>query len=516
MKSRVTDGSHRMRGYALACALVAAAYAVRLLLASALGSRAPFLLFVLPVLAAVITSGRVAGLIAGVLSLAAGFSFEPRATWDSPTLLVQASIFVGVCLGVGFLGERLTSQRRAAERAQVNAETEATNARASELALERRERQLESILSTVPDGMVVIDASGMIISFSSAAEKLFRYSGAEVVGRNVSMLMSSPDREQHDAYIKRYLETGVRRIIGVGRIVRGLRADGSQFPMKLTVGEARVNGDRIFTGFVHDLTDALRVESDLEQLRSELIHVSRLSAMGTMAATLAHEVNQPLTAICSYGEAAIHLLEGSQKIDEESLTEAVHEMAKQARRAGEIVRRLRQFVSRGEVKKTVEDLPKLINEASSLALVGSRQKGIECQFHFGVGATPVLADRIQVEQVLVNLMRNAVEAMADSARRQLTVETRLLDGEMVEVSVRDTGPGIAAKVAGHLFQSFYSTKQSGMGIGLSICRTIIEAHGGSIVARPVTGGGTEFAFTLPRGIAPDAKTGAIRPKLAPS
>lgn len=505
IETRIADVTKRLRGYAVACALVGAAYVVRLLLESVLGTGAPFLLFVLPVLAAVITSGRLAGFIAGGLSLAAGFSFEPRSTWDSPTLLVQAGLFAVVCLGVGMLGERLAFQRRMAEQARLYAEGEAVNARASELALERRERQLESILTTVPDAMVVIDASGSIISFSTAAEMVFGHSQAEAIGRNVSMLMPSPDREQHDSYIKQYLKTGVRRMIGAGRVVRGVRADGSHFPMKLSLGEAKVDGERIFTGFVQDLTDVRKFEADLEQVRSELIHVSRLSAMGTMAATLAHEVNQPLTAISSYGDAASSLLEGSGKLDRKNLREAVYEMAKQAVRAGNIVRRLREFVSRGEIEKTIEDLPKLINEASSLALVGTRQKGIECHFQFGVGATPVLADRIQVEQVLVNLMRNAVEAMSDSVKRQLTIETRVFDSEMVEVSVRDTGPGIAPEIMDHLFETFNSTKQSGMGIGLSICRTIVEAHGGSIFARPMRGGGTEFVFTLPRALLADAE-----------
>lgn len=488
-----------MRAYGLAFAFVAAAYLVRLSLESVLGTRSPFLLFVLPILAAVITSGRVAGALAAGLSLVAGFSFEPMDSWSSPNLLAQAGIFMGVCFGVAVLGERLTSQRRVAERAQRVAEAEAANARTSELALKRRERQLESILSTVPDAMVVIDASGSIISFSAAAEKVFGYRQAEAIGRNVSMLMPTPDREQHDSYIQRYVDSGIPRMIGVGRVVSGLRADGTLFPMKLSLGEAKVDEDRIFTGFVQDLTQTRKFETDLEQLRSELIHVSRLSAMGTMAATLAHELNQPLTAISNYGEAAADLLENSEDLDRETLKEAVCEMAQQALRAGDIVRRLRDFVARGEVNKTMEDLPKLINEASALALVGSRQKGVECHFSFGDGATPVLADRIQIEQVLVNLMRNAVEAMAECSIRQLSIETRLLNPETVQVSVKDSGPGIAPEMDDHLFEAFSSTKQSGMGLGLSICRTIIEAHGGSISARPVPGGGTEFAFTLPRG-----------------
>lgn len=493
------ENRHRIRAYAVAGGLVAAAYLVRLALESVLGTRSPFLLFVLPVLAAVITSGRLPALLAAALSLAAGFSFEPRESWNSPTLLMQATIFVGVCFGVGVIGGRLTSQRRIAEHAKLAAEAEAARARASELALKARERQLDSILSTVPDAMVVIDKYGSILSFSSAAQKTFGYSEAETVGRNVNMLMPSPDRDQHDFYIRRYLETGIRRMIGIGAVVSGLRSDGTIFPMKITVGEAEVGEERIFTGFIQDLTETRKIEADMEQLRSELFHVSRLSAMGTMAATLAHEINQPLTAISTYAEATADLLDGSTEFDRESLAEAVSEMSKQALRAGNIVRRLRDFVARGEVDVAIEDLPKLINEAAALALVGSREKGVDWHCHFGVGATPVLADRIQIEQVLVNLMRNAVEAMADSSKRELSIQTRLIDAETVQVSVRDTGPGLAPEAAGRLFEPFSSTKQSGMGIGLSICRTIIEAHGGTIAAGPVAEGGTEFTFTLPLG-----------------
>ena len=220
--------------------------------------------------------------------------------------------------------------------------------------------------------------------------------------------------------------------------------------------------------------------------------------MGTMASTLAHELNQPLTAIATYGEAASALFEHPDQLDRQTLRDVVSDMAEQALRAGGIVRRLREFVARGEVNKTIEDLPKLINEASALALVGSRERGVESRLVIDPEATPVLADRVQIQQVLINLMRNAVEAMADSDKRQLTIETRLLPSDTVQIAVKDTGPGISPEMADRVFQAFSSTKDSGMGLGLSICRTIVEAHGGRISARAATGGGTEFFFTLPR------------------
>jgi two-component system sensor kinase FixL len=268
--------------------------------------------------------------------------------------------------------------------------------------------------------------------------------------------------------------------------------------MKLSVGEALSGDQRLFTGFVQDLTERRDFEAKLEQVKSELIHVSRLSAMGTMASTLAHELNQPLTAIASYGEAAEELLEAAGPPDKELLKEAFREIAAQSLRAGAIVRRLREFVSRGELAKGVEDLPALINEASALALVGSREKGISAQFNYAPEATPVLADRVQIQQVLINLMRNAIEAMEASPVRKLSISTARVDGDLVEVTVADSGPGLAPEIRERLFDAFASTKSNGMGLGLSICRTIVEAHGGRIRARDADGGGTEFQFTLVR------------------
>jgi len=373
-----------------------------------------------------------------------------------------------------------------------------TDRRAAERALEKREGHLRSILATVPDAMIVIDEIGIITSFSAAAERLFGYREADVLGANVSMLMPSPDRERHDSYLRRYLDTNDPHIIGIGRIVTGLRADGSTFPMKLSVGEAMSDDQRLFTGFVQDLTERRDFEAKLEQVKSELIHVSRLSAMGTMASTLAHELNQPLTAIATYGEAVEELLQGPEEPDKEVLREAFREVATQSLRAGAIVRRLREFVSRGELAKTVVDLPALVNEASALALVGSREKGISAQFSYAPEATPVLVDRVQIQQVLINLMRNAIEAMETSDVRKLAVSTSLIGDRTVQVSVADTGPGIAPEIKARLFEAFASSKENGMGLGLSICRTIIEAHGGRITAIDARGGGTEFQFTLMR------------------
>lgn len=370
-----------------------------------------------------------------------------------------------------------------------------TQEKQAETALQAREAQLGSILATVPDAMIVIDEQGLMVSFSLAAERLFGYREDEVIGQNVSILMPSPYRERHDAYIDRYLTTGERRIIGIGRIVTGQRRDGSTFPMELAVGEARIGEERVFTGFVRDLTERQRAELKLQELQAELIHVSRLSAMGTMASTLAHELNQPLTAVSNYVSAARDLIITPDAESLAIVAEALEEAASESIRAGQIVRRLRDFVAKGESERRVEPLPKLVHEASSLALVGASEKGIRATIRLDPAADFVLADRVQIQQVLVNLIRNAVEAMEHSETRELVIAAAAPTEGQVLVTVADTGPGIAPDIAEQLFQPFVSTKAEGMGLGLSICRTIVQAHGGDLWVESGQGG-TVFSFTL--------------------
>jgi len=363
-------------------------------------------------------------------------------------------------------------------------------------ALRLREDHLRSILATVPDAMVVIDEQGRIQSFSTAAETLFGYQSGEVVGHNVNMLMPSPYRDEHDAYLLRYLTTGERRIIGLGRTVTGMRKDGSTFPMELSVGEMHPGTGRFFTGFCRDLTERHRVEARIQEQQQELLHMARFTALGEMASTLAHEINQPLTAITNYLKGSRRLLEKSTEVNAPMLRDAAEKAAEQALRAGDVIRHLRDFVARGESERQVERLPALIEEASSLALVGAREINVLVSYKLDPAAELVLTDRIQIQQVLLNLMRNAVEAMQDAPRRELKVTTVARDDGMAEVSVIDTGPGLAPEVSAQLFQPFVTTKKQGMGVGLSICRTIVESHGGHIWAEAVPAGGTAFRFTL--------------------
>ncbi|MGX8010004.1 PAS domain S-box protein [Mesorhizobium sp. ORM8.1] len=363
-------------------------------------------------------------------------------------------------------------------------------------ALLLREDHLRSILATVPDAMVVIDEQGSIQSFSTAAETLFGYQSGEVIGKNVKVLMPPPYRDEHDAYLLRYLTTGERRIIGLGRTVTGARKDGTTFPMELSVGEMHPGTGRFFTGFCRDLTEQHKSEARIQEQQQELLHMARFTALGEMASTLAHEINQPLTAITNYLKGSRRLLEKSKDDNADLLREAVERAAEQALRAGDVIRHLRDFVARGESERQVERLTTIIEEASSLALVGAREADVRVSYELDPAAELVLTDRIQIQQVLLNLMRNAVEAMQGAPRRELRMVTRARPDGMAEVSVRDTGPGLAPEISAQLFQPFVTTKKQGMGVGLSICRTIVESHGGHIWAEAIPDGGTAFRFTL--------------------
>jgi two-component system, LuxR family, sensor kinase FixL len=375
-----------------------------------------------------------------------------------------------------------------------------TAAKRAQSALAEREAHLKSILDTVPDAVIVIDTQGIMQSFSAAAERLFGYAAAEAIGRNVSVLMPAPYLKQHDGSLKRYMRTGENRIIGVGRVVVGQKRDGSTVPIHLSVGEMRVGDRRFFTGFLRDLTEHDHTETRLQSLQAELTHLSRLTAMGEMASALAHELSQPLSAIANYLRGSRRLLDKGDPADLPRLSEALDKAADQVLRAGEIIRGLREFVGRGETERRVESLAKLIVEASALALVDVREMGVRVTMRFDPGTEMVLVDRVQIQQVVINLLRNAIDAMREAPLRNLDLTLGPHEGQLIVVRVADTGSGISEETLAHLFEPFMTTKKDGMGVGLSICRTIVEAHGGTIWGENNPGGGATFGFTLPSTI----------------
>lgn len=465
----------------VALAVIALGFSARMGFDPLLERRATFIFFVPGVVVAAFAGFRLA-MVATFIGAAA----EVMADRLTGELLLADWMAAGVfvCVG-GMIAASGAWTRRVRDR-----EARTTH----ELA--QREAHLTSILQTVPDAMIVIDEAGLIRDFSATAERLFGWSADEATGRNVNMLMPSPYREAHDGYLARYYRTGERRIIGFGRVVVGERKDGSTFPMELAVGEMELPQGRFFTGFVRDLTERQRTETRLQELQSELVHVSRLTALGEMASALAHELNQPLSAIGNYLMGSRALLQ-RETVPYERVADAVERASGEALRAGEIIRRLRDFVSRGETERRLESLPKLMEEASALALVGAKEHGIRVRFDISPEVDLVLVDKVQIQQVILNLIRNAVDAMVDADRRELVVTVAPDESDMARITVSDTGPGIRPDIAAQLFQPFVTSKRDGMGVGLSICRTIVEAHGGRIWAGSNEAGGAVFRFTIP-------------------
>lgn len=352
----------------------------------------------------------------------------------------------------------------------------------------------QTLITTAVDGIMVIDEFGNVRVYNRACETLFGYGPEEVVGKNVKMLMPEPYRAEHDAYIERYKNTGEKRIIGIGREVVGRRKDGSTFPMYLSVGEGNVAGERIFVGIVHDVSDVKANVLRIQQLQNELFHSLRLNAMSQLSSALAHELNQPLAAVMNYMNAAKRSLDMGASPDR--LREMLDKAGTQTARAGQIIRRMRDFIEKKEPDRQPEDLNGVVSEAIALGLVDASDSDVDVKVNLAQGIPPIAIDRVQIQQVMVNLMRNGVEAVQQSEKRELRISTRL-DGDFAAVGVADTGPGLPEEVASRLFQPFVSTKSQGLGMGLAICRTIVEAHGGRLWAEPNTGGGTAFHFVLP-------------------
>jgi two-component system, LuxR family, sensor kinase FixL len=363
--------------------------------------------------------------------------------------------------------------------------------------VQARTALLQSILDTVPDAMVVVDATGSIESFSAAAEQLFGFPANEARGRDIALLIPELQSATLDAQLERYRVRNGNRAHPATRAAIGRRKDESTFRMELSVGAVRHGEQRLFTCFVRDLTEREEAERRVQELQAELAHVSRLTEMGQLASGIAHELNQPLSATVNYLGATRRLLERGDAAALQAVTEAIDRAAAQVRRASEIIQRLRGFVRKSEPERRPEDVVGLVEEASSLALIGARERSVPVGFRTALALPRVLVDRVQIQQVMVNLLRNAVEAMEASPRREITIEVAPASDGLVAVGVADTGHGIAQHIAQRLFQPFNTTKVHGMGVGLSLCRSIIEAHGGRLWAEPNPDGGTIFRFTVP-------------------
>jgi two-component system sensor kinase FixL len=363
----------------------------------------------------------------------------------------------------------------------------------------RARLDLQAVLDAAVEAVILIDENGIIETFNRSAERLFGWTAAEVHGKNVSLLMEGADRVGHDGYIKRFLNTGEAKIIGIGREVPARRRDGSVFPAMLAVGEVQQSNPRRFVGFLHDITLRRQAEEAARQSEARLNHFARLSTMGEMAAGLAHEINQPLTAIATFSQAATRMLSRPEGIEREDLSEALDQITAQALRAGEVIRRLRAFVKNREVRHERVDCKRVVEDSRLLLEADARSNSVQLRLQVADSLPPITADPVQLQQVLINLVRNAIEASADvpGAHREVTLSASL-DGEgMVEVAVADHGHGLSTEAAERLFHPFFTTKPGGTGLGLVISSSIIRAHNGRLAYRSTPGGGCTFFFTLP-------------------
>jgi PAS domain S-box-containing protein len=383
------------------------------------------------------------------------------------------------CIGIIAVAQDITERQKAEE------------------ALREREARLSSIIETAPDAVITIDERGIVQSFSVAAERLFGYEAGEVIGHNVSMLMPSPHRENHDSYLARYLATGEKRIIGIGRRVEAMRKDGSIFPMELAVGEARFGKSRIFTGFIRDTTARARIEEQLRQSQ-------KMEAVGQLTGGLAHDFNNLLTVISGNLEMLESRLQDPEQCE-------ILSVAQEAAQLGaKLANRLLAFGRRQALNPKPIDLNQLVSDMSDL-LRRSLGETIHVEARLASGVTATLADPGQVENVLLNLAINARDAMPDGG--QLIIETApsrigpadlqafpdAEPGDYVMLAVTDNGVGMAPEIRRRAFEPFFTTKSPGQGtgLGLSMVYGFVKQSGGHISLYSEEGAGTTVRIYLP-------------------
>ena len=377
----------------------------------------------------------------------------------------------------------------------IAVDLDVTDRDAREAALKAGQAQLQSILETVPSAMVVVDDRGSITKFSAAAERLFGYSARDAIHCDISKLIPIIEPGDHAAFLARYFSRGTRRGIGQPRILFARKADGSEIPIELSVGESWIGGKHVFTTFIRDISDRVAAEQRMQQLNAEHAHIARLSGMGEMAAALAHELNQPLAVTGNYLGIAEQIL--LKTGGDPGAMEALDNANTQLLRSGEIIRRLRDFMAKRDVEFHVEDLEEILHDAIALALVGQEQVRIISDIM--PDARTIVVDRIQVQQVLVNVLRNAARAVRDLQPddRVIRITAETADRALVRVQIADNGPGFPSDVLANLHAPFVPSKERGMGIGLSISRRIVESHGGALAAYNAPDGGAIVSFTLP-------------------
>lgn len=358
------------------------------------------------------------------------------------------------------------------------------------------EARLSSVLGTAVDGIVVMDHQARIILFNTACEKLFGYTADEVRGQNVKILMPEDFALAHDRFVSNYLTTGEKRIIGIGREVRGKHRDGREFPIELSVGEAVTPEGRQFIGIMRDISARKAVEQRLAQAQAQLVSMTRISALDEMGAAIAHELNQPLTAIMLYLQAAKRQATSGSGADSK-LVEIVDKGVNEAERASKIIQRMRRFVEKREPERRAVSVAPLIRECLELVTLGNACDGVAFSIDVEDDLPQISADPVQVQQVLVNLIRNALEAVRAVEDKRVSVSGGVRERDMI-VRVSDSGGGVPAELVPNLFKAFSGSKKKGLGLGLAISRSIAQNHGGDLaVEQAGSKGGAAFVLRLP-------------------
>lgn len=457
-------GTSRGRRLAIGVVVAAAGALCRLIFPDSLGDRLSYVTFYPAVQIAALVGGLVSGLTAVVLTaLLAHLLFVPISNsndWLGLTIFLISGVIVS---GVA---EALRSE------------------------LARGKGRLEAVIEATTDAVITINEAGIIQSMNLAGVQMFNYQPEEIVGRNVRLLMPECDCSRHVGHLQDCLRTGKAQVSSVGFQIEGRRKDASLFPIEVAFAEARHKGARLFVGCARDLSEQREAEARIEKL-----HTERLKAVEAIAAALAHELNQPLTAMVNYLEVMSRMVRARPELQSANLVNILSKTIRETVRAGEIIRNLRAFITGSEPDKTIQSLHEVIEEAYETAFK-DRNPSILGALELKAADDKVLVDRVQIRLVLVNLLRNAMEAMSGCEKRALKVSTRN-EQDMVRIDVADTGPGVSEQVNSGLFEAFATTKEHGMGVGLAISKSIIDAHYGKIWVEPNPGGGAVFSLALP-------------------
>ncbi len=368
--------------------------------------------------------------------------------------------------------------------------------RLSLVALVQREAVLSAILDMAPDPIIRIAQDGTIASFNRSAESVFGYTSHEVIDQPITILMTPDHAAQHQNYIDRYLATGERRLENWRRRFPAVRKDGGQIFVELAVSDIVVDGGPQFIGIVRDVSERVKEEKRQERQRWAIQHAAQLSALGEMAASIAHEVNQPLTAISNYLDAAISIAETPCESDRARLVHFIGRARDQAKFGADIIRRAQRLTSPSMPARSMINLNDAVKDVLSYMSTFAEDHDVAISADFDAHLPLAYADPLQIQQVVANLVRNAIDAVANCERRTIHVQS-VYTGDAIEIQVDDSGAGVPAEERDAIFEPFYTTRSCGTGLGLAISKSIVHAHGGNLSIEDNDGGGARFRLRLP-------------------